>query len=41
MERSEILAAMGGLKLFGMKAAGACPPAGESRTGGTRSSPPR
>jgi len=34
MERTEILAAMGGLKLFGMKAAAACPPAGEAGPGG-------
>jgi DNA replication protein DnaC len=33
MERSEILTAMSGLELFGMKAAGACPPAGEAGPG--------
>jgi len=34
MERSEILATMSTLKLYGMKAAGACPPAGEAGPGG-------
>ena len=41
MERSEILAAMGGLKLFGMKAAALALPGRQRRPGGTRSSPRR
>ncbi len=36
MERTHILDLMGSLKLYGMRAAGACPRAGESPTRGTR-----
>lgn len=34
MDRTDILDAMGSLKLYGMKSAGACPPAGEAGPGG-------
>jgi hypothetical protein len=34
MERTHILDLMGELKLYGMRAAGACPRAGEARPGG-------
>ena len=34
MERHEILEAMSGLKLYGMRASGACPRAGEAGPGG-------